>query len=401
MDSGRMDLMDNYAIGRHPFRMELPPAVLELSVAFEDAGFQLFVVGGAVRDAVMGVTPHDFDLATNATPDQVTNIIVSMVRYDLDEVGRSFGVIRARLREQFQRINELCEFEIATFRQDIGCGRRPDSVVFTTIEEDVKRRDLTINALFYDINTQEIVDLVGGLEAIFVRVIATVGDPHARFAEDRLRVLRAIRFASRFGYTIDMLTRQAIVHDNNLHGVSPERIRDEFIKSVTGAVSVPELLTMLTEFGMFEHIFPGLNVITAFDVLVSTRGVDTRCVPVLLSILLEGNDVELVARRLNELKYSDVEVRQVTFLMRLRTLSVENAFRLRKAFLNSQLTTEQLSIYFLERGMPDRTLMGAFALYLSSVPVGGNELLAQGYSGRALGMELERRETELFGRLLA
>lgn len=383
---------------RKPFEMVLPEDVGGLAHAFKREGFELYVVGGAVRDAVMGVKPKDYDLATNATPEQVIGILRPIRVWSFDEVGRAFGVVRARLQNPDPEV--LCrEYEIATFREDIGAGRRPDSVVFTTIEGDVKRRDLTINALFYDIQKGELVDLVGGLADIEARVVRTVGDPFERFAEDRLRVLRCLRFASKLGYRMHSDTEAAIVKDSNLYGVSAERVRDEFVKAVHSAQSVPRLIEQLTAFGMWERIFPGLQVDVNFDSLVSTRGVDTRTVPVLLAILLERNDVAAVRKRLNELKYSDVEVRQIAFLMQFRELTIGSSFRLRKAFLSSALSMQDLATYFLERGLPQHDLMYAFFSYLAQAPIKGDTLLGE-FSGKQLGVELERQEVELFRGLL-
>ena len=131
--------------------MKLPKDILNIHSLFKQAGKQLFVVGGAVRDHLLGIEPKDFDLATNATPDEIIEIATNG-NLKIVEVGKAFGVVI------------VGGHEIATFRKDIGKGRRPDSVEFTTIEGDVERRDLTINALFLNIDNGEIVDLVGGIQ---------------------------------------------------------------------------------------------------------------------------------------------------------------------------------------------------------------------------------------------
>jgi len=381
---------------RRPFEMKLPAKLLRIAACFKRAGYELYVVGGAVRDAIMGNDPDDFDLATNATPEQVTKVIIDMA-WQADQTGQAFGVIRARPnpRDMFNEIDELCEYEIATFREDISAGRHPE-VRFATIREDVQRRDLTVNALFYDIDRGEIVDLVGGLQDLELGIIKTVGRAEDRFAEDRLRILRCLRFAARFGYAIGQYTEESILNDNSLQGISAERIRDEFVRSVASAQSVPHFMKMMTHFDMWRHVLPGLNVQTNFDSLVYTRGLDTRNVSILLSVLLEGNDYETLAKRLNELKYSEVEIRQVLFFWKFRDLDVVNAFKIRKHFHQSKLDVSSLSEYFIQRGLPAREMAGAFGDYLRLSPVSGDDLLAQGYSGRALGVEMERRETELF-----
>lgn len=383
---------------RHSFEIKLPSDLLDLAKIFEKAGHQLFVVGGAVRDAVMGKSPKDYDVATGATPEQVLELLRQPGSdWRVNEVGIAFGVVRAK-REGFGDVGERNEYEIATFRQDVGEGRRPDSVVFTTIEEDVKRRDLTINAMFYDIVEQEIVDLVGGLADIEHQVIRTVGNPEDRFREDRLRVLRALRFAARFGWVLAPETALAIAIDNHLDGVSPERIRDEFVKGIASARQVRDFLTMLDSFGMWRRMFPGLAVSTSPDVMVSSSGVESREVGVVLAVLLDCNPPAALAKRLNALKYSSQEVTQATFLMRFRDITPTAAFKMKRHALSSNISDELVVEYCGERGMPSIQMLRAFLSY--ELKVSGDDLLFQGFSGASLGHELERQETVRFMQLM-
>lgn len=365
----------------------VPSQIQSLADVFGRGGFHLYLVGGAVRDCVMGLQPKDYDLATNATPDQVISVLASVDGLRCDLTGRSFGVVRAR----FGSGGVEHEYEIATFRRDVGEGRRPSSVVFTTIDEDVQRRDLTINALFYDLASREVVDLVGGLEDIHHRVIRTVGRPEDRFREDRLRIMRAFRFAGRFGWTLEARTLQAIYADNCLSEVSPERIRDEFVRGIASATSVHRFLSMLDHAGMWQQIFPGLTV--------SCRSVETRSIPVVLATLLDDNDPAIVARRLNELKYTSQEAAQAAFLVRFRDLDVRSAFRLKKQQISCNVSNDTLFEYCRERGMPDEQLTNAFAEY--AFTVSGVDLAEQGFSGVSLGRELERLELLHFQELLA
>lgn len=392
---------------RRKLEMRLPSAVFDLMKAFQAHGKTLYVVGGAVRDAVMGKEPKDIDLATDALPEEVTKIVTSIVtsKWESDLTGQAFGVIRARtqrlMEEAAKRINELCEFEIATFREDLSMGRHPE-VRFATIKEDVQRRDLTINALFYDISKQEIVDLVGGLDDIAEGVIRTVGRPEDRFAEDRLRVLRAIRFAGRFDFQLNVETYDAIARDNNLDGISWERIRDEVVRGIQTARNPRRFMQLMNSFDMWKRVLPGLDAHAPDDSQVSTRGICTHSMPVALAMLLDNEPhLTLLARRLNYLKYTADEIAQVSFLLHFRDLETTNAFKMRKAFQQSKLSREDLAEYFIARGLPNRELMSAFSSYLDYPAVKGDDLLAQGYSGRALGMELEQLETRIFRRLLA
>jgi len=370
--------------------MKLPAEVLTLSSLFNQVGHELYVVGGAVRDAVLGQSPKDFDVATGATPDQVVKLLKTLPGgCKINAVGKSFGVVKVQF---YAARNEL---EIATFRQDVGAGRRPESVVFTTIDEDVKRRDLTINALFFDIERSELVDLVGGLADLDAKLVRTVGDPFARFAEDRLRILRAVRFACKLGFDIEGMTAQAIKHDPNLHGVSPERIHDEFTRAVATAKHVPALMQHLNYFDLWPHVLPGLNV--SYQL---AEGITSRVPEVALAVLLDHQRPCGIDERLAALKYSAHEISRTTFLLRYRDLEVSSAFKLRKAFLACSMSAEVLQDYYRLRGLPVTALVRAFNDYLRAAPVKGGDVMKDGFAKQALGAEIERRETEIFKGLL-
>ena len=368
---------------RRKMNIPLPGDLLAISDLFKRAGKQFFLVGGSVRDALLGKEPKDLDIATDAHPDMVEKILQQNPAYKILKVGESFGVIKVITPEGN-------EYEIATFRQDIGKGRRPDSVAFTGIEQDVARRDLTMNALFYDIENKEIVDYVGGIEDIEKGIVRTVGDPKERFDEDRLRILRALRFAGRLGTKLDPGTAQAIQADNSLSGVSGERIRDEFLKGIQSAKSIRYFLGLMSEFNLWPQVFPGLKVTTKFE--------ETKNVPVQLALLLRENDPKVLMNKLNALKYSANEVAQITYLVYFQQLSPENAFRLKKLFKNSKLSNEDLIHFSNLVGKPNPKLVHAFTKYEPTVT--GAELQARGFSGKDLGQEMERLELELFKKLI-
>jgi len=198
---------------------------LQVIQTWHQAGFLAFLVGGCVRDLLLNREPADYDISTDATPDDVMRIFPKTYA-----VGAQFGVVLVAVDE-----NETVE--VATFRSDVGYsdGRHPDEVRFTkSPQEDVQRRDFTINGLLLDPLTDEVLDYVGGRKDLEDGIIRTIGDPEKRFGEDKLRMLRAVRFASRFGYILEMNTMTAIQKlAPQISQVSAERVRDELTKMLT------------------------------------------------------------------------------------------------------------------------------------------------------------------------
>jgi len=197
--------------------------------ALRSNGHQAYLVGGCVRDILLGREPADYDVATDATPDRVQQLFPHRLA-----VGAKFGVIVV-IDEPGS--GEAAQVEVATFRSDVGYsdGRHPDKVVYTgSAQEDVKRRDFTINALLLDPQTNEVLDFVGGRNDLAAGIIRAIGRPAERFREDKLRMVRAVRFAARFRYAIEANTFTAIVKGaSEIHEVSAERLRDELTKILT------------------------------------------------------------------------------------------------------------------------------------------------------------------------
>jgi len=218
---------------------------LKIVRRLRDAGFRAYFAGGAVRDMIMGVESGDYDIATDASPEEVAALFTRVV-----PVGKRFGVSLVVLGGK--------SYEVAQFRTDgvYTDGRRPEKVEPSNELEDVRRRDFTINALMYDPVEERILDPVGGRRDIERRIIRTVGDPGERFAEDKLRILRAVRFAARFGFTIEPETMRALkTHGPGIHEVSAERIGEELAKMFTGP-HPDRALALLDETGLLDVLLP-------------------------------------------------------------------------------------------------------------------------------------------------
>ena len=222
------------------------------------AGHQAYLVGGCVRDIVLGREPVDYDVATEATPDEVQKLFPDSLA-----VGAQFGVVIVGgvAGQQAQASENRLEnqVEVATFRSDVGYsdGRHPDRVVYArSPEEDVRRRDFTINALLLDPGTGRVLDFVGGRRDLEAGIIRAIGRAEERFREDKLRMLRAVRFAARFGYAIEGETFAAIRKlSEEIHQVSAERIRDELSKLLTEGAA-RRGFELLDETGLLVEVLP-------------------------------------------------------------------------------------------------------------------------------------------------
>ncbi len=224
-------------------------AARAVAQALERAGFQALFAGGSVRDALLERPVKDIDIATSATPDQVE----ALFQGQTVAVGKAFGVVLV-LRGGFQ-------FDVATFRTDgaYADGRHPESVTFATAEGDAQRRDFTVNGLFCNPESGAVVDYVGGVADLAARVIRAIGEPEARFREDHLRMLRAVRFASVLGFQIEPATYAAVQsHADWIRTVSAERIAMEFIRLVCESPQPSVGLNLLRETGLLAHFLPEL-----------------------------------------------------------------------------------------------------------------------------------------------
>ena len=223
-------------------------------------GHQAYLVGGCVRDLLLGREPADYDVSTDATPAEVMKLFPETYA-----VGAQFGVVLIPCPHPDGDLANVAAsgvVEVATFRSDVGYsdGRHPDEVRFSKDpREDVERRDFTINGLMLDPETDEVRDFVGGRKDIEAQLVRTIGDPERRFGEDKLRMLRAVRFAARFDYAIAPLTLVAIQKfAGDIHQVSSERVRDELTKMLTEGKARQAFL-LLDETGLLPEVLPEIS----------------------------------------------------------------------------------------------------------------------------------------------
>jgi poly(A) polymerase len=260
-------------------------AARKIAERLRDRGHIAYFAGGCVRDMVRGLTPKDYDIATDARPENVQSFFSKTYA-----VGAHFGVIIV-LEEGFQ-------FEVATFRSDEAYidGRHPSVVHFSSPEEDARRRDFTINGMFLDPASDQVIDLVGGQADIGAKLVRAIGEPAQRFAEDRLRMLRAVRFATALDYQIDKRTWDALVADAySINQISAERIRDEVVRIFLSS-NRARGWDLLDASGLMCAILPELEAMKGVlqpeqfhpegDVFVHTR--------LMLSLLPESVSIPLV-----------------------------------------------------------------------------------------------------------
>jgi len=232
-------------------------------------GFQAYLVGGCVRDLLLGREPKDYDVSTDATPRQVMEIFPETYA-----VGAQFGVVLVPApqddvsRGSAEGASKANAVEVATFRSDIGYsdGRHPDEVRFSkTPQEDVARRDFTINGMLLDPVSGDVFDFVGGQKDLRSRIIRTIGDPETRFGEDKLRMLRAVRFAARFQYEIEASTLAAIQRlAEQIRVVSRERVRDELTRMLTEGQGCRAFL-LLDQTGLLRQVLPEISAMKGVE----------------------------------------------------------------------------------------------------------------------------------------
>lgn len=236
---------------KHKIKLEVPKEVREVSLALSHAGFENYIVGGSVRDLLLGREPKDWDITTIATPEEIVALFPHTF---YENAFGTVGVVRDEATDEKLKIIEVTPYRLESGYSD---ARHPDKVEWgTKLEEDLARRDFTINALAYDMEKEELVDIYEGQKDLEAKLIRTVGKPEERFQEDALRMLRAVRLSSELGFALAHETQSAIGENANLlEKISKERIRDEFIKIVMSE-NPAIALDMAARIGLLYFISP-------------------------------------------------------------------------------------------------------------------------------------------------
>lgn len=291
--------------------MKRDPRALFIVETLAKAGFVAYYAGGWVRDFLLGHPSDDIDIATNAPPETIQALFSKTV-----PIGISFGILLV--------IVEGHPFEVATFRHDLEYkdGRRPSKIAFTNAVEDAKRRDFTINGMFYDPLKEQVLDFVRGQEDLKKGIIRAIGNPHQRIQEDRLRMIRGIRLACRFGFTIEPETALAIEsHVQELFpAVAMERVVQELEKGRSFGKLGP-MLKELHKFGLLEQIFPELSSLLSEKLsLLESFPKEAPLIAFLVPLFPANLDIKALCKRL---KLSNEELLFGTFFYRAAKVVTE------------------------------------------------------------------------------
>lgn len=366
------------------FRLKVPKEIRDLSDIFQKNGKRLYIVGGYCRDILMGLNPIDIDLSTDSLPDETISFLNG--KYKVDLVGKAFGVIIVSLGSM--------KIEIASFRSDVSIGRHPDVKLGVSIEDDVKRRDITISSLFFDIQKNRIVDLVGGIKDIEQRIIRMVGNPKERLEEDQLRSLRCIRFACRYDFSFDRTTKEDLKRYSNLSSISQERIWEEFKKAFEQSKDFNRYLGYITEFNIWDQVF-GSNI--------NTNLVKSKDFVVIVANLFKNEPVNnkmkesLFNRMVQNYKVEIETALKVIFLLLLLSFKVEDVFDLFKKRQQCAISDSTIIECMKVQNIYSDILV-KFVEYRPSISA--EELMKKGFKGAALGAEIKRLEVEKFKQMI-
>lgn len=413
--------------------MKLPAYVSDILSKLKMNGYDAYAVGGCVRDSLLGLTPKDYDITTEAQPEDIKRVFSD---YRTIDTGIRFGTVTI--------VSEGENVEVTTYRVDgeYNDNRRPENVTFTaSLEEDLKRRDFAVNAIAYSPD-RGYVDLFGGKNDLENKVIRAMGDPDERFNEDGLRILRALRFASTYGFSIERETADAI-HRNRqlLKNISGERIQTELNKMICGncgdilrefydvfAVILPELeacvgfkqRTKYHDRDVYEHIIATVEAAEPRYQIRLAMLLHDIAKPDYFTLSEDGvghfkkhpfGSAVIAERFLNELKYSRADFDLIVQLVRTHDIVIEERENLIKRYLSrygvelfrdivkvhiaddsgkAQDYKNRIPVYYRVLDMVDRFVDENECFSLKSLSVNGSDLTALGYKGKAVGEILDR-----------
>lgn len=368
--------------------IKIPEYVATLMKKLNENGYECFVVGGAIRSILLNMPVNDYDLTTNALPEETKSVFQS---YHTIDTGLQHGTVTI--------ISNHIPVEITTYRKDAEYKdhRHPDEVIFTTtLQDDCARRDFTINAFCYSQNTG-ILDFFDGKQDLDNKIIRCIGNPKQRFEEDALRILRAIRFASQLNFSIEDHTSEAILaKKDTLSYVSMERIQEEFTKFLKGPGFLPLFYPYRKVFAVFLKELN--NIKEDWDVLLQQLAVSNEDVYVRLAIILSCPAFYDPKSVLKQLKYANKEINTVMQMIDHRKAPISTRVEIRH-LLNSLTISFETYLQYRE-AMDRKKYPASYALYhsiitnkdcysLSQLSLNGKDMLALGYTGKAISENLQ------------
>ena len=374
----------------------IPQDVKNIIQTLNKAGYEAYVVGGAVRDFALHQNPHDWDIATNALPEQVKALFSKTI-----DTGLKHGTVTAMLNN--------VGYEITTYRVDgeYSDGRHPDEVQFTaSLKDDLARRDFTINALAMDINGQ-VIDYFGGLEDLSNKKIRAVGNPDKRFAEDALRMMRAIRFSSKLGFDIDKETYASIIRNTEkLSNVSQERITSEMQKILES--NHPQKFILLYELGLSNVYFPELNTIDLTQLTTTTNNMaKTNDSDVRWALLFSELDRHNTTSIMKRFKFSNKQQQTISTIISDGKIKFTNLAQIRRYAGNrSDYLLRQVYDYRMIKldkstqtewfNLIQQCRNDGSAISMRDLQINGNDLQALGLAG----VEIKEMQESLYNYVL-
>lgn len=363
----------------------------------KDRGFEAYIVGGAIRDHLLGINNFDYDITTNATPEDIMNLPFETV-----VSGGIHGTITVKMRKH--------SYEVTPFRTESGYSdhRHPDKIAFTqNLKEDLKRRDFTINAICYDPIDDVLIDLYGGQDDLKNKILRTIGNPYDRFEEDAFRILRGLRFASCLDMKVDQYTKEAILDKyHNLNCISMERICEEFSKLLVG-VRAAKIIDEFRE--VFEFIIPNFssfyNENVYHDLLCSKEDITVRLFyllkdysdysDVLLKMRFQNWIVERVSTFIECYNKEVVDNKDVYFIIsKVRLEAMEHYIEILIDLNYDEIKLELIKAYYTY------VLNNNIPMNISGLDIDGNQLMELGFSGKRIKEVLQRlHELVLFTEL--